>query len=288
MIPPSLLSRLDRLSLVSRRRQMLPRHGERRSRARGSSLEFVDYRGYAAGDDLRWIDWNLYGRSNELFLKQFEAERALAVHLLVDASRSMDYGTPNKLVLARQVVAALGYVGLIGFGEVSVAALSDEADPVFGPASGRSRAPALLAALGAVEPRGPTDLSRAVATYAHRRRTPGLAVLVSDLLSPTWEAGLRRLLAHRSEVVVLHVLAPEELDPAPAEEVRLLDRETGRTVDVRLDRAALDRYRQRLGHWCGAIEALCARSGVRYQRLSTATPLEEVVLERLTRGGILR
>lgn len=288
MLSPGLLSRLEQLSLVSRQRQQLPLHGERRSRARGSSIEFVDYRGYSAGDDLRRIDWNLYGRSNQLFLKQYEAERALAVHLLVDASRSMDFGEPNKLQFARDLAAALGYVGLVGFGQVSVAALAEGADPVFGPASGRGHGPALLAALEGVAPRGQTDLARAVTAYARRQRTPGLAILISDLLSPSWEPGLRHLLAHRSEVVVLHVLAPEELDPAPAEEVRLRDRETGRTVDVRLDRAALERYRQRLNHWCDALAAYSLRSGIRYQRLSTATPLAEALLERLPRGGVLR
>jgi uncharacterized protein (DUF58 family) len=288
MIPAELLSHLNRLSLVTRRRQSLALHGERRSRARGSSLEFVDYRGYAYGDDLRRIDWNLYGRTNGLFLKQFEAERALAVHLLLDASRSMDFGDPSKLGYARDLIAALGYVGLNGFGQVSVAALADGAEQTFGPAAGRQRSAPLLAAVAGVEPRGQTDLGRAVATYAYRQATPGLAILVSDLLSPTWEEGLRGLLAHRSEVVILHVLAPEELDPAPAEEVRLVDRETGRTVDVRLDRAAIDRYRRRLEQWCEAIEGLCIRSGVRYQRLSTATPLAEALLEKLIRGGILK
>ena len=288
MIPADLLPHLERLALVSRRRHASPLRGERRSRAVGSSPEFVDHRGYSPGDDLRRVDWNLYSRSNQLFVKQFEDERALPVHILVDISLSMDCGEPNKLRFARQVAGALGYIGLSGFASVTVGLLGDGADLVFGPGAGRARGPALLAALDSAGPRAQTDLGRAVAAYAQRQPLDGLTVLISDLLSPTWADALRPLLGPRSEAVVLHVLDPEELDPPPAEEVRLVDRETGRTVEVRLDRTALDRYRQRLGDWCSAVETICSRSGARYQRLSTALPLPEVVLGHLARGGIVR
>lgn len=288
MIPATMLRQLDRLSLVSRRRQVVQLHGERRGRSRGSSLEFNDYRGYVAGDDIRRVDWNLYGRSQELFVKQFEDERALGLHLLIDVSRSMDFGEPNKLRFAAQLVAALAYVGLVGISRVTVGALRDDAEIVFGPSVGRSRFPALVNALGALEGRGETDLARAAGSFWQRQRASGLAVLVSDLLSPTWQDGIRSLVSHRDEVVVLHTLAPDELEPTPAEEVRLIDRETGRALEARLDRAALDRYHQRLSQWCSDVEAYCLRSGIRYQRLSTGLPLDEVVLSRLTGGGILR
>jgi uncharacterized protein (DUF58 family) len=288
VIPADLLSHLERLTLVSRRRQASPLRGERRSRAIGSSPEFVEHRAYAVGDDLRRVDWNLYGRTNQLFVKQFEDERALPVHILVDVSRSMDFGEPNKLGFARQVGGALGYIGLSGSARVAVGLLGDGAELIFGPGVGRARGPALVAALDSVGPRSQTDLGRAVTAYTRRQPLGGLTVLISDLLSPTWSDAIRGLLGPGCEAVVLHVLAPEELDPAPAEEVRLVDRETGRTVDVRLDRPALDRYLRRLGDWCAAVEAFCSRSGARYQRLSTALPLSEVVLGHLARGGIVR
>lgn len=298
MIPPPLLTRLDRLSLVSRRRPGATLQGERQSRALGSSLEFAEYRGYVPGDDPRRIDWNLYGRSDALFVKQFEAQQMLPVHVLVDASRSMDFGQPNKLHFARQLAAALGCVGLVSFDQVAVGALAHATEPVarviFGPAWGRVHRAALFAALEGLTPTddgapgAATDLALAIASYLHRARRPGLAVLISDLLSPTWANGIQQLLAARNEVVVLHLLAPDELDPTTAEEVRLVDRETGHAVEVRLDRAAIDRYRKRLESWCGAIQSLCARNGIRYQQLSTATPIDQAVLQRLTRGGILR
>ncbi|MBI2941746.1 MAG: DUF58 domain-containing protein [Chloroflexi bacterium] len=298
MIPAALLPRLDQLSLVSRSRRASVLHGERRSRAGGAAREFVEYRGYVPGDALRRVDWNLYGRSDRLFVKRFEDQQVLAVHVLVDASRSMDYGEPNKLHFARQVAAALAYIGLADFDQVALGSLDGDraqgADLVFRPAGGRSRAPALLSALTRLEPRREagsgetTDLASTLAAYTRRRPEPGLALLISDLLSPSWEPGIHRLLAHRHEVVVLHVLAPAELDPPSAEEVRLVDRETGRAVEVRLDRAALDRYRQRLHQWLAAIETLCARLGIRYQRLPTTMPLAQVVLDRLASGGIVR
>ncbi len=283
-----MLPQLDRLSLVSTKRQPLPLHGERRSNARGSSVEFADHRGYAHGDDLRRVDWNLYGRSGQLFVKQFEDERALVVHVLVDASRSMDVGEPNKLELARSLAGALGYVALSGAGRVTIGCLREEAEIAFGPTQGKNRAAALLGSVERIGGTGQTDLDRAVTSFVGRERTPGLAILISDLLGPTWEPGIRRLLAHESEVVVVHVLAPDELAPDPAEEVRLIDRETGRSVEVRLDRTAIDRYRDRLGRWLGAVEMLCMRSRVRYARVSSATPVAEALLGSLTRAGVLR
>ena len=298
MIPAPLLARLDRLALVSRRRPGAMPQGERQSRAIGSSLEFAGYRGYVPGDDPRRIDWNLYGRSNALFVKQFEAQQMLPVHVLVDLSPSMDFGEPNKLRFARQLAAALGWVGLASFDEVAIGALAHGADQdarvIFGPSWGRAHRAALFAALEALTvadggtPVAATDLAQTIGSYLHRTRKPGLAILISDLLSPTWANGIEQLVAARHEVVVLHVLAPDELDPATAEEVRLVDRETGHAVEVRLDRAAIDRYRKRLEGWCEAIQSLCVRNGIRYQQLSSATPIAQAVLERLTRGGILR
>ena len=288
MISNGMLPQLDRLSLVSTKRQPLPLHGERRSNARGSSVEFVDYRGYASGDDLRRVDWNLYGRSGQLFVKQFEDERALVVHILVDASLSMDVGEPNKLELARALAGALGYVALSCAGRVTVARLRTDAEVVFGPAQGKNRAAALLTSVGTVRAAGQTDLDRAVTSFVSRERTPGLTILISDLLGPTWETGIRRLLSHESEVVVVHVLAPDELAPEPAEEVRLIDRETGRSVEVRLDRTAIDRYRERLGRWLGAVEMLCGRSKIRYARVLSSTPVAEALLGHLTRAGVVR
>src|SRR5947199_9204707 len=119
LLTPDLLRRLEQLQLLAQRRAKSSARGERRSRGRGQTVEFADYRTYAAGDDFRYLDWNLYGRLERLFLKLYEEERELPVRIFLDASESMTFGTPVKFDFARQVAAAIGYVALCGFDRVT-------------------------------------------------------------------------------------------------------------------------------------------------------------------------
>src|SRR6266540_6122867 len=120
LLTPQLLRQLEQFQLLAARRAKSSAKGERRSRARGQSVEFADYRNYVAGDDFRYLDWNLYGRLDRLFLKLYEEERELPVRIFLDCSESMTFGEPRKFDFARQVAAAVGYVALCGFDRVSV------------------------------------------------------------------------------------------------------------------------------------------------------------------------
>src|SRR5215510_10605314 len=120
LLSADLLRRLEQFQLLAQRRAKSSAKGERRSRARGQSVEFADHRNYVAGDDFRYIDWNLFGRLDRLFLKLYEEERELPVRVFLDASESMNFGEPRKFDFARQVAAAIGYVALCGFDRVSV------------------------------------------------------------------------------------------------------------------------------------------------------------------------
>src|SRR5512139_1818077 len=125
LLTPELLRRLEQFQLLAARRAKSSAEGERRSRARGQSVEFADYRTYVHGDDFRYLDWNLYGRLERLFLKLYEEERELPVRIFLDASESMTFGEPRKFDFARQVAAAIGYVALCGFDRVCVVAFPD-------------------------------------------------------------------------------------------------------------------------------------------------------------------
>src|SRR4026209_2237840 len=143
ILTPELLRRLEQFQLLAQRRAKSSARGERRSRARGQSVEFADYRNYVAGDDLRYLDWNLFGRLEKLFLKLYEEERELPVRIFLDGSESMNFGAPRKFDFARQVAAAIGYVALCGFDRVSIV-------PFPGAGSGSEKTSAELAALGAL------------------------------------------------------------------------------------------------------------------------------------------
>src|SRR4249919_566012 len=152
LITPELLRRLEQFQLLAQRRAKSTSKGERRSRARGQSVEFADHRNYVQGDDFRYLDWNLYGRFERLFLKLYEEERELPVRIFLDASESMTFGEPRKFDFARQVAAAVGYVGLAGFDRVSVIPFPNS--PAVSPANGTTQQPAPssqeLAARGAL------------------------------------------------------------------------------------------------------------------------------------------
>src|SRR5881296_2586525 len=120
LLTPQLLRQLEQFQLLAARRAKSSARGERRSRARGQSVEFADYRNYVPGDDFRYLDWNLYGRLERLFLKLYEEERELPVRIFLDASESMAFGQPAKFDFALRVAAAIGYVAMCGFDRVSV------------------------------------------------------------------------------------------------------------------------------------------------------------------------
>jgi uncharacterized protein (DUF58 family) len=288
LVAAEFYERLDRLALVSRRRLIGFGKGDRRSARRGTSLEFIDYRAYADGDDPRQVDWNIYGRSGSLFVKLFEEEEVLTVHLLLDSSASMDWGSTNKLLFARRLAAALGYISLVGATRLYITSLADSVGRSFGPAWGRRQMAGLLDYLDAVDGKGETDLDLALRSYTIRAREPGLAILMSDLLTPKFEQGISRLLDRHFEVVVLHVLAAEEAEPPMSGDLTLIDRESHSEVPITLNQEAVERYRHRFAEWSSGIERFCSRHQVIYQRLFANERLEHVLFDTLRKRGVLR
>ncbi|MDQ6672092.1 MAG: DUF58 domain-containing protein [Chloroflexota bacterium] len=296
LLDGTLARKLERLTLVSRKRLVGQGQGDRRSLRKGSSLEFADYRHYVEGDDPARVDWNIFSRTDTLFVRLYEEEEVLNVHLVVDASRSMDWGEPSKLLYARRLAGALGYVALNASNRLFLWPLSASAAS-YGPAWGRRRAGPMLSFLEefrtaqASTPllagmNAPPDLEQSLASFTSR--SGGLVVLISDLLSPSWDKALGRLASRAGEVVVLHTLSPQELRPALGGDVRLIDRESGAAVSVTLNNDAIRLYGQRLDEWRRTVESFCARHGMGYVPIDTAIPVETVVFEILRRRGIVQ
>ncbi|MBI4577829.1 MAG: DUF58 domain-containing protein [Planctomycetes bacterium] len=289
------LRRLEQLALVSRRIFQGRLQGERRSPRRGTGVEFADFRPYTQGDDFRRIDWNAYARLDDLYLRLFLEEEELAVYLLVDASASMDVGEPvRKFDHARRVLAALGYVALAGLERVQVAAVGrgpeggGRVPPPPLPLRNRHRFATLLEHLGALRADGAVDLAPGVDAFLGRSRRRGLVLVASDLLTPDPLAPLGRLRAAGHEPFVLHVLAPEEVDPAPGGEHRLVDAETGLALDISMNAQAVRGYRRRLEALSSAVSGWCRRHGVGLLRTVSSEPFEETVLRSLRLAGALR
>ncbi|MEK7386723.1 MAG: DUF58 domain-containing protein [candidate division NC10 bacterium] len=273
------LVQLERLSLLSRRVFRGRVKGERRSPRRGHSVEFCDYRAYGVGDDLRYVDWNIYGRLDRLHVKLFVDEQDLCLHLLLDASASMDFGAPTKLEYGARLAAALGFIGLVSMERVGVGVLRERVAEGWPPTRGRNQVMNLFDFLGRVRPAGGTTLNDGLQNYARRAREPGLAVVISDLLDPGgFEAGVRALLEHRFDVHLIHVLAPEEMNPELAGDFRLVDSETGEVRELSVDGDAIRAYRERLRQFLERVEAFSRTRELGYHRVTVDTPVEEFVL----------
>lgn len=287
------IAKIEQLEIVSRKMVSGAVKGDRLSRRRGHSSEFADFRPYVSGDDLRFLDWNVYARLEKLFLKLFLEEEELRVKVLIDRSPSMAFGKPSKLEFGSKVAAALGYIGLVNQDRVEVSAFAEEARPIFGPARGRRQTRRLLTALEQleVEESRSTRLEPSCKDFALGSRGGGLAILISDFFDREgFEAGLRYLLAAGKslDIYVFHVLAPQEIEPDFSGDLRLVDCEDGGTVDVSLGPAVLRKYRATLDAFRAEVREFCARRGIHYVFTSTDVPFDRLILEYLRRRGLVR
>jgi len=282
LLSAEFLTQLERFALISRRAFRGRVKGERKSPRKGSSVEFSDYRAYGVGDDIRYVDWNIYGRLDRLYLKLFVDEEDLCLNLLLDASASMGFGQPSKLEYGARLAAALGFVGLVNLERVGVAVLRERMAEGWSPARGRNQVLPLMDFLGHVEPSGRTGLGDGLAQYALRAREAGVAVLISDLMDPAgYERGLKSLLERRFDVHVIHVLAADEMNPGFGGDLRLVDAETGEMRDLTLDGEALRGYRQRLREFLERAAQFCRSKEISYYQVVTDTPAEDFVLSQL-------
>lgn len=301
LLGPELLGRLDRLDLLSRKVFSGRLPGERRSRRRGRSVEFDDFRPYVAGDDLRHIDWNVLARLERLVIKIFREEEDLAIYLVVDASPSMDAGEPSKIVFAHRIAMALAYVGLVNRARVVCASYGAEGVRMLRPVRGR-RSLELVSefmvesvrggsrGVADARGRGGADFVRAMRTVARSRSGRGVVVLLSDLLVPLEDAGqgLSYLAASAGfETYALQTLAPGEIHPEKQVEkgvvgdLRLMDVETGRAAEVTISGALLKRYRQNFEAHQEGLARLCAARSILHTMVPSDTPVDELVLRSL-------
>ncbi len=289
LLSPEFLSKLRQLGLVSRRLFAGRLKGERRTKNRGSSVEFADYRNYVFGDEPRFVDWNTYGRLEKLFLKLFVEEEDLFVYLLVDTSRSMAFGDPPKLLAARRVAAALAYVALVGSDRVAVSGFGTGLRYSMPPKRGRSQAAAIFDFLAGMAPEGGTSLEASAKRFALQARSPGLVIVLSDFLDKAGYAeALKRLLHKRCEIVAIQILDREELEPRMQGDLRLVDCEDGAVAEITVTDRLLRQYRAVARSYCDDLHAFCTRRGITHVLATTQTPFEQLVLRTLKLAGLLR
>ena len=284
-----MLAQLERLELVSRKVFRGRMKGERKSKRKGQSVEFADFRQYVPGDDLRFIDWNLFARMERLYLKLFLEEEDLHFYALIDASTSMDFGEPTKLQFAKQLAASLGFIGLCRADRVKIESLgtsSRKPGPVL---RGRASLWRMMEYLEGIEPGENVSLAEGVRNFCLRNSGKGILVLITDLMDKEgYEKALRFLVAQQMDVYVLHVLCPEELNPELKGDLKLIDCEDEDIAEVTVSRPLMDRYKRTLASFLDGAREFCTRRGMSYLMTSTETPVETLVANYLRKRGLVR
>jgi uncharacterized protein (DUF58 family) len=283
------MAQLERLELVTRKVFRGRMKGERRSKRKGQSVEFADFRAYVPGDDLRSIDWNLYARLDKLIVKLFLEEEDLHFYVLIDDSRSMEFGEPTKLDYAKQLAAALGFVGLVRTDRVRIETLSQslrEHGPVL---RGRRSVWRMLEQLNEIEPGEAVSLAEGVKNFCLRNTGRGVVVLVSDLMDKSgYEAGLRYLMSQRMDVYVIHVLSQEELEPDVKGDLKLVDCEDADVAEITVSAPLLARYKSTLNAFILGAQEFCSRRGMNYLVANNQTPVKDLISNYLRRRGLVR
>lgn len=289
LLGPELMSQLERLELVTRKIFRGRMKGERRSKRKGQSVEFADYRNYVAGDDLRSLDWNLYARLDKLIVKLFMEEEDLHFYTLIDASPSMNFGQPTKLQYAKQLAAALGFIGLIRSDRVVVESLGQSVQQRGPVLRGRRSVRRMLDTLDAIEPTENVSLAEGVKRFCLRHQGKGIVVLISDLMDKEgYEAALRYLMAQRVDVYVLHVLSQEEIDPDVKGDLKMVDCEDDDIAEITVSAPLLARYKKTLDAFTRGAQDFCNRRGMNYLLAHNELPVKDLMSNYLRRRGLVR
>ncbi|MEK7448756.1 MAG: DUF58 domain-containing protein [Planctomycetota bacterium] len=297
------LQKLEQLKLLSRNVFTGKMKGERRSRKRGASVEFADYRNYVQGDEFRHIDWYAYARLENLFLKLFMEEEDLSIYFLIDGSHSMAFPAPqnnssagrtsgepwSKFAYAKRIVGALSYIALANLDRVAISLFNNRCCQNLPLTHGPARIFKIFRFLEQIEPaEGITDLTKAVTNFLSEHKKRGLVVIISDLMNVNgYESGLRNLKFYKYEPMVIHLFAPAEINPPPGGDWRLIDSETGGAVEISLSHRIIKTYQQRLNIFCEQAESYCRSLGINYLRTTTDTDFEDLILKYLKQAQMV-
>lgn len=302
LLDTKLLARLDALDISSTKIFRGKLKGERRSKKRGESVEFADHRSYVTGDDLRHIDWNIFGRLDMLFMKLFQEEEDLSLHMVLDCSASADTGEPNKFLFMQKLAMALGYIGMVKYNRVACSAIGgsfgDESETPLVQAvrdlRGKRRVHDLSRFICSLRPdegegEESSSFGEACRRIALSRRGKGIMVVMSDMLiKEGYEEGLRMLVGRGYDVFVIQVLSPQELDPGITGDLRLKDIEDGDKADITISAPLLKKYKKTLAAYTNQLRDFCARREIMLLTVPSDTGVDTMVLDHLRRRGVVR
>lgn len=283
------LKKLEYLYIVSQKIVPGRMRAERKTKIVGSGIEFADYRNYAPGDDLRNIDWRIYARTEKLFLRLFEEEEDLYIYFLIDSSKSMTLGDPDKWSYAKRVAAALGYIGLSNLDRVSIIPFSSQLDGRLPPSRGKAQIFKIFEFLEALDPGEQTSLEDAFRTFVTQNKRRGMAVVISDFYDPRgFEEGLNFLRYHKFEPLVIHLTDDRELDADFRGDLQLVDCETGDIAELTVTQGMMREYQKAFDAYCAELEEYCVKRQILYFRAPIQVAFDDLILSVFRAGGFLK
>ncbi len=289
LLTPEFMTKLDQLALVSRKIFAGKLRGERISKRKGESVEFADHRSYVIGDDLRFLDWNIYARLEKLFIKLFLEEEDLHISILIDVSKSMDWGEPGKSMYARRIAAAMAYIGLVNFDRVSLYTYADGLQDEIVGVRGRRTMFKVVEFLDRVTCEGKSNLPLACKQFSIRHPQQGIVLLLSDFFEKSgYEQGLKYMLGRKYDLYAIQILSPEEIEPRLAGDLRLMDVEDDDAAEVTISRALISRYKRNLEAYCHQLKDYCNRRGASYLFTGTDVPFDQIITSYFRRRGLIK
>lgn len=289
MLDPDFMSKLDSLDVLSKKILRGKLQGQRRSKRRGQSIEFADHRPYVVGDDLRFVDWNIYARLEQLFLKLFMEEQDLTVHIALDISGSVDYGQPVKADFIKKMAAALGYVSLVNNNRLTLSTFNLGIVNQLKYMRGRNYLPDMTELLLDVECDGMTDFENVCKQLAASQTGSGIMIILSDFMfKEGYDAALRRIVGRGYDFYAIQVLSPQEFEPDLAGDLKLVDIEDADIAEVTISNALIKYYKKNLSGYCNELKSFCTRHGASYVLAKSSDSVELLALNYLRRIRLLR
>lgn len=285
IINSEFLKKLERLKLNSKIILNKGYNGARKSKSKGSSVEFSDYREYAVGDDFRKIDWNAYARFEKLFIKLFMEEREALVNLFLDTSSSMDFGEPKKSLIGQQLALSIGYLSLTNMDRVNLYSHNSSGLKDLGYINGKNTFSRLVNYVDGLNFNNNEDLFNHISKRPFKR---GISIIISDLFTDNLEKTIKYLSYMNQSIVLVHILSKEEIKPEASGDMRFIDSESAEAKDVSISPAALRAYDSAFNEYIKDIKEICRKYGCLYTLISNEISIESIVFDNLIKAGILR
>lgn len=289
LLDTDFLKKLERLTILTKKVVTGRLKGEKRSKRKGQSVEFADFRNYVSGDDVRFIDWNTYARLEKLFIKLFVEEEDITIYILIDTSKSMSFGNPPKILFAKRLAASLGYIGLSNLNRVIIGEMKFGDEKYTRAMRGKSEIHRMLNFLSELVADGKTSLSESVKRFSIRHKRKGLLIIISDFLDKEgYETSLRNVIVSDMDVFVFQILSPEEYEPELTGDLKLVDSEDQEYTEITVSDRLMKGYKRTLNDYCTQIKDFCLKRGISYLFTLTSYPFEDIIFNYLKAMGMLK